>query len=102
MNRRYNISEHGMTSSFMYSHHQATGWKFATLVYNAWKFSHTLKLVGICLNGSLDDYLIVEFPTMEGAEKFYSTLPLNFPRVSLWENGRLIRDSIDQQEIKDG
>jgi len=97
MNRKYNISEYGIVSSFMYSHHQATGWKFSVLVYDAWKFSHTLKLVGICLNGSLDDYLIVECPTMQEAERFCDILPLNYPRLSIWENGKLIYDSIKKK-----
>lgn len=88
----------------MYSHHQATGWEFAALVYDAWKFSHTLSLVNIFLGDSLDDYLVVECPTMEDAEKLFNTLPseFNLPRVSLWEKGKLVRDSADQKESRNG
>lgn len=102
MNRKYNISEHGIISSFMYSHHQATGWKYAILIYDAWKFSHTLKLIGIYLNESLDDYLIAECLTAEEALKFFNAFSLNLPRISIWEQGKLVRDSADQKEIKNG
>ena len=99
MNRRYNISDEGIVKSFMYSHHQACGWKYCVLVYDAWKFPCTLKNVNIFSNDVLDDYLIAECSTMDDAIAFCNALPHNLPRTSIWECGRLVYDSKNEKEI---
>ena len=74
----------------MYSHYQSCGWEHCVLIQNAWKFSSTLKTVGIMLNGSLDDYLIVECESLMSAETFCLGLS-DIPNLSIWENGRFLK-----------
>jgi len=102
MNRRYNINEYSVLKSFMYSHHQSCGWEYCVLIYNAWKFSSTLKSAGILLNGEFDDYLIVECPTLDKAIVLCNSLPDSLPRTSIWESGMVVYDSKDNREKQNG
>ncbi len=69
------------------------------LIQDAWKFSSTLKTVGIMLNGSLDDYLIIERESIEEAENFCLRI-LDIPNLSIWESGRFFTQY--SKENKDG
>ncbi|KKM99692.1 hypothetical protein LCGC14_1145410 [marine sediment metagenome] len=101
-NRKYNIEADELIKSFIYTHYQATGWQYCVLVYDAWKFSSSLRCVNIFLNGSLEDYLIVEQSTMDDAVEFCNKLAHNNPRLSIWEDGKLLLDSKYDKEFKNG
>ena len=99
MNRKYNISHENIIKSFMYSHHKSCGWEYCVLIYDAWKFFVTIHNAGISdIESTLDDYLIIERPTMDATIKFCNSLPEDLPRVSIWERGRIIYDSKDNKE----
>ena len=88
MDRKYSISGDKVLSAFMFSHCKSCGWEYCILIHDAWKYSATLKNIGVMLGDDLSDLLIVECNSLELAEQLCDRLS-GIQKITVWKDGIL-------------
>lgn len=93
MRAKRNINYNKMVHTMMRWNYTLYSPPASLLIYDAWKFSLTLKELGVINIGeTLDDYLIVEFNSKEEAVDKAKSLP-DVVKYSVWSKDNLVLES---------
>lgn len=99
MQKTHGISKIDIISNYLYSHHCKYNWEYCLLINDAWKFSHTIKLAGIKIDDSLNDFLIVECNTLEEAYLLRSFFKNDLSKISIWMRGGIVYNKVSNVNL---